>query len=45
MERVYHLPILLADTESTDGTFAELFIYEDKPPYPQFIFILIFCQN
>ena len=27
MERVYHLPILLADTESTDGTFTGVIIH------------------
>ena len=27
MERVYHFPILLADTESTDGTFTGVIIH------------------
>ena len=38
-------PVLLSNTERTDRTLGGLSLYEDKPPYPQDIFILIFSEN
>ena len=42
--RVMEHPVLFAQAESPDGTLACLSIYENKYPYTQDIFILIFSE-